>query len=518
MSSPKSSPIASSNASSKAPPTWYSRLWPLVRRLDPETVHRLTFAALSTGLFARAPARMDDPILETTVWGRAFPNPVGLAAGLDKDARAFDTFLGLGFGFVEVGTVTPRPQPGNPRPRLFRLLEDRAIINRMGFNNAGMDAMAVRLRSRKVPGLVGVNLGKNKETEDAAADYEKAILRLAAFADYLVMNVSSPNTPGLRALQGRESLVTLVRRAREALDRAFPAGAGRPPLLLKIAPDLTDEDLRDIAAVALGEDGTGVPGSGGSATPLLDGLICTNTTIERPASLKSPQASQGGGLSGEPLKERSLEVLRTMYRLTRGRVPLVGVGGISSGEDAYRRIRAGASLIQVYSALIYEGPPLIERIKTDLGRCLRADGFTRLEDAVGADVPLDVLESPAPRGAPAVADGSSAPAVADGSTAPAAPAAPEATVTPSTTDVPAAPKAPVTTGDTPAATPDRAPASGETEPGAGETRTGAAKTAAANAGKTGKAGGAAANTGAAKAKKGSARKTTPGSGSKKPRS
>lgn len=350
--------------------SWYRTVWPLIARIDPETTHNLTLSLLSSGLFTRTP-RPDDPVLQSTLWGRSFPNPVGLAAGLDKNAHAPGAFLGFGFGFVEVGTVTPRAQPGNPLPRLFRLPEDRAIINRMGFNNAGMEAMAARFARHRPKGLIGINLGKNKETEDAACDYERGIECLAPFADYLVMNVSSPNTPGLRTLQGRAPLEALLGRARSALDRT--AKTHRPPLLLKIAPDLTPEDLADIAQAALGD----------GATPLLDGLICTNTTIARPATLKARAKGETGGLSGAPLKIPATEILRRMYALTQGRVPLIGVGGISSGEEAYARIRAGASLVQIYSALIYEGPGLVGRIKTDLARLLKADGFTRLEQAIG---------------------------------------------------------------------------------------------------------------------------------------
>lgn len=360
--------------------SWYRTVWPLIARIDPETVHTLTLSALSSPLFARTPPP-DDPVLHTTLWGRSFPNPVGLAAGLDKDGAAPGAFLGFGFGFVEVGTVTPRPQPGNPTPRLFRLPEDRAIINRMGFNNAGMDAMAARLARRRPKGLIGINLGKNKDTEDAASDYERGIEALAPFADYLVMNVSSPNTPGLRTLQGRAPLEALLGRARRALDRT--GKANRPPLLLKIAPDLTQEDLADIAQVAL-SDGNQVA-LGGDRVPLLDGLICTNTTIARPATLRAQARGEAGGLSGAPLKIPATQVLRQMYALTQGRVPLIGVGGISSGEDAYARIRAGASLVQIYSALVYEGPGLVKRVKADLARLLKADGFTRVEQAIGAD-------------------------------------------------------------------------------------------------------------------------------------
>ncbi|CCG08174.1 quinone-dependent dihydroorotate dehydrogenase [Pararhodospirillum photometricum] len=356
-------------------PSWYRLAWPVISRLDPEKAHGLALSVLKSGVL-NGDTRRDPPILASTVWGRSFPNPVGLAAGFDKDGVAVGPLFGLGFGFVEVGTVTPRPQPGNPAPRLFRLAEDKALINRMGFNNQGIERLRARLSQPRRPGMVGVNLGKNKDTEDAAADYERGMACLAPVAGYVVINVSSPNTPGLRALQGREPLQALVGRARRALDLACPDPAKRPPLLLKIAPDLTDDDLADIAAVARGD---------GTEPAPLDGLICTNTTLARPEFLKSPLKGEAGGLSGAPLQRSALDVLRRVYSLTEGRVPLIGVGGITTGADAYARLRAGASLVQVYSALIYEGPGLVRRIKEDLIDCLKKDGFTSVAEAVGAD-------------------------------------------------------------------------------------------------------------------------------------
>lgn len=339
---------------------------PLVRLFPAELAHTLTVAALKTGLVPHQPA-YNDPILATRLWGRDFKNPVGLAAGFDKNAEVPDAMLGQGFGFVEIGSVTPRPQPGNPRPRLFRLTPDRAVINRMGFNNQGLEVVAGRLAKRRRGGIVGANLGKNKTTEDAASDYEKGVRALGPLADYLVINVSSPNTPGLRALQGKEPLAELVSRTRAAVD----ALAVKVPLLLKIAPDLTAEDLKDIAEVAL---------EGG-----LDGLIVSNTTITRPDSLISEHRSETGGLSGAPLLDLSTEVLREVYRLTQGKLPLIGVGGIASGADAYAKIRAGASLVQLYSALVYQGTGLVTRVKTELAASLRRDGFACLQDAVGVD-------------------------------------------------------------------------------------------------------------------------------------
>lgn len=343
----------------------YKLAKPLIGALDAEDAHRLAIRALALGLVPgdRTP---DDPILATTLWGRDFLNPVGLAAGFDKNAEVADALLDLGFGFVELGSVTPRPQPGNPRPRLFRLDEDRAVINRMGFNNDGLDAVADRLARRTRRGLVGANLGKNKDTEDAAADYEIGVARLAPLADYLVINVSSPNTPGLRALQSAEALEALVRRAKAAMPKGQAV-----PLLLKVAPDLTPEDRADIARIALAEK--------------LDGLIVTNTTIARPDHLRSRHKSETGGLSGQPLFAPSTAALADFHRLTEGRLPLIGVGGIASGRQAYAKIRAGASLVQLYSALVFEGPGLVGRIKRELAARLRADDFSTLAQAVGAD-------------------------------------------------------------------------------------------------------------------------------------
>jgi dihydroorotate dehydrogenase len=326
----------------------------------------VTLKLLKAGLVPGRRA-VRDPMLASRLWGLDFPNPVGLAAGFDKNGEVPDAMLGQGFGFVEIGSVTPRPQPGNPQPRLFRLSEDKAIVNRMGFNNHGLDAAAANLRARKGGGVVGANLGKNKDSEDAAADYVLGVERLGPLADYLVINVSSPNTPGLRALQGRAPLEALIGRVKAAV-----AGLPAPkPLLLKIAPDLTADDRRDIAEVAL-ETG-------------LDGLIVSNTTIERPITLTSPHARQSGGLSGAPLFRPSTALLGEMYKLTEGRLPLIGVGGIASGAQAYAKIRAGASLVQLYSALVYRGPALITEINRDLIRLLNRDGFSQIGAAIGAD-------------------------------------------------------------------------------------------------------------------------------------
>ena len=350
-------------------PDLYGLIKPLLQPLSPERAHNLALWALERGLVSGAPYL--DPVLSSTLWGLAFPNPVGLAAGFDKDATAPIQTLALGFGFVEVGSVTPKSQPGNPKPRLFRLEDDQGVINRMGFNSKGMAHAAAALARlpRPHPGVIGVNLGKNKETEDAASDYVAGINTLAKYADYMVVNVSSPNTPGLRALQSKAQLEDLIAKVREALDAAVPATT--PPLLVKVAPDLTDDDIKDIADIAKG--------------PMVDGLIATNTTIDRPDNLKSIFKAETGGLSGQPLMAPSTKILSDLYSASGGTVPLIGVGGIASGADAYAKIRAGASLVQLYSAMVYEGPALPGRICRDLAKLLKRDGFTSVKEAVGAD-------------------------------------------------------------------------------------------------------------------------------------
>ena len=349
----------------------YRLLFPLIDRIDAERAHGLAVRALKLGLpLGSGRLQPDPPVLRQTAFGLTFVNPLGLAAGFDKNGEVVAPMLGLGFGFVEVGTVTPLPQPGNPKPRLFRLTRDRAVINRMGFNNEGAAAMAQRLaqgRPGGTRGILGINLGKNKDQTDAAADYVAGVAALGAFADYLVINVSSPNTPGLRALQERgrlQDLIAHVLAARNALQR-------KPPLLLKIAPDLLEEERTDIAAVAV-ESG-------------LDGLIVSNTTIARPAELDPRYAGEAGGLSGRPLFEPSTALLGDMYRRIEGRLPIIGVGGVANGADAYAKIRAGASLVQLYSALVFEGPGLVQRIKSELAALLMRDGFASVAAAVGSD-------------------------------------------------------------------------------------------------------------------------------------
>lgn len=325
---------------------------PLLRALDPETAHRATILALRTGLAPRAGA--DDPRLAVEAFGLRFPNPVGMAAGFDKGAEAADALLDLGFGFVEVGTVTPRPQPGNPRPRVFRLGADRAVINRYGFNSEGHDVVRARLERRAGrPGVVGVNIGANKDSEDRAADYVAGVHAFAPVASYFAINVSSPNTPGLRDLQEARALDDLLARVVEARDAAIGAHPRRP-LLLKIAPDLSLPQLDDVAAVALRRG--------------VDGVIVSNTTIARPPALQDERRAEAGGLSGRPLFDASTRLLREVAKRVENRVPLVGVGGIDSPEAAREKLEAGATLVQLYSAFVFEGLGLLGRIKAGLQR------------------------------------------------------------------------------------------------------------------------------------------------------
>ena len=336
----------------------YPLLRPLVFALEAEKAHRLTVAALK--LLTEGPAE-PDPVLGVRVAGLDFPNPVGLAAGFDKDAEVFGQILRLGFGFTEVGTLTPRPQAGNKRPRLFRLAEDEAVINRMGFNNKGQEAARARLERRKRGGIVGINIGANKDSVDRIADYADGARAMAPLADYITVNISSPNTPGLRALQDKGALDELLAAVMEA--------RGDTPIFLKVAPDLEPADIDDIAAVAMERK--------------LDALIVANTTISRPP-LKSRFREEAGGLSGAPLKALALQRLRDFRSATGGALPLVAAGGIASGEDAFARIRAGASLVQLYSALVYAGPGLARTIAKDLRVLLRREGFRTVAEAVGS--------------------------------------------------------------------------------------------------------------------------------------
>lgn len=334
-----------------------------LRCLDPETAHGMAIRALKLGL-APQPGPVTSPRLRCRVAGLDLPNPVGLAAGFDKNAEALAPLARVGFGFVEVGAVTPRPQPGNPRPRLFRLVRDRAAINRFGFNNDGMEVVAGRLAARPGGAVIGLNLGANKDSADRAGDYARVLARCGAWLDFATVNVSSPNTERLRDLQGKAALTALLRGVmdtRDGLER-------RMPVFLKIAPDLTGTELQDIADAARD---TGV-----------DAIIATNTTLDRDG-LHGPHAREAGGLSGAPLFDKSTRVLARLSEMTDGTVPLIGVGGIGSAEDAYAKIRAGASAVQLYTALVYGGISLAAEIARGLDRLLERDGFSNVAEAVG---------------------------------------------------------------------------------------------------------------------------------------
>jgi dihydroorotate dehydrogenase len=341
----------------------YPLIRPLVFAIDAERAHRAAIAALKL-----APARLPPQFprsLHTTVAGLEFPSPIGLAAGFDKDAEVPEQMLRLGFGFVEVGTVTPRPQPGNDRPRLFRLSRDRAVINRMGFNNLGQPAAFDRLRQlTHVHGIIGVNIGANKDSTDRIADYVSGVRAMSPVARYLTINVSSPNTPGLRQLQDEGALRALLSAIEDARD---PKG---PPVFLKVAPDLGDGEPDRIVRVAMQHK--------------IDAIIVANTTISRPP-LRSRWAEQAGGLSGEPLKPLALDALRQFRAASGGEIPLIGVGGIATAEDAWERIRAGASLVQLYSAMVYEGPGIARRIARGLAERLAREGMSNIAEAVGSE-------------------------------------------------------------------------------------------------------------------------------------
>lgn len=345
----------------------FSLIRPALFALDPETAHGLALGALKL-LPEGAPPAPNGP-LATTVAGIAFGNPLGMAAGFDKDGEVPDALLGLGFGFAEVGSITPLPQQGNPKPRLFRLTEDRAVINRMGFNNRGAEAAAERLRARlRKGGVVGINLGANKDSPDRISDYAVMARVMAPLATYLAVNVSSPNTPGLRALQDEGALRELLDAVK---DGASEATKGKPPpIFLKVAPDLEPADIDAIARIAI--------------EAKLGALIVSNTTISRPP-LKARDAGEAGGLSGAPLKGLAQQRLRDFRAATGGVLPLVGVGGITTAEDAWARIRAGASLIQLYSAMVYEGPGIAKRVLRGIARLMRRDGFAAIADAVGTE-------------------------------------------------------------------------------------------------------------------------------------
>ena len=339
----------------------------LLTFLPAETAHRAALMGLKAGFGPKA-STPADPVLKTALAGLELAHPVGLAAGFDKNAEAPDALLNAGFGFVEVGAVTPRPQAGNPQPRLFRLREDKAVINRMGFNNEGLDAVKTRLEARqdspsKAEGPVGVNLGANKDSEDRASDYAILLKALSGLADFFTVNISSPNTPGLRTLQSGDALDELLKKVNDA--------RWAEPVFLKVAPDLDEAGIETIVKAV--------------ETHALSGLIVSNTTLERPESLQSRHKGEAGGLSGLPLKTRSTEVLRQFRRLAGPDLPIIGVGGIDCPDAAYARIRAGANAVQLYTALVYQGPGLALRIREGLAQRLKADGFEHVSEAVGVD-------------------------------------------------------------------------------------------------------------------------------------
>ncbi len=340
-------------------------MYKLLHKLNPETAHDLAIFALANGLGCRY-TKPDPEILNTEAFGLKFSNPIGMAAGFDKNARAVNGLFNLGFGFVEVGSVTPKPQYGNPKPRLFRLSEDEAIINRFGFNNKGIEKflknLAPQVEGKK--GVLGINIGPNKDSKNFYNDYLILIEKSAPLADYITINVSSPNTPGLRDLQKKEFIRQLLK---DVIDIRNSQNR-KPPLLLKIAPDLSDDEIFSITDIAL--------------ELKIDGIIATNTTISRPA-LANVQAQETGGLSGKPLKDISTSVIRRIYEHSQGKITIVGVGGVSTGQDAFEKIAAGASLVQVYSSLIYKGPAVVKNIKAELADILSAKKIASVKEAVG---------------------------------------------------------------------------------------------------------------------------------------
>jgi dihydroorotate dehydrogenase len=357
----------------------YALTRPALFKIDPETAHNMMLSAMKRGLVpAPCGSATNDPALETEVLGLKFPNPVGLAAGFDKNAQVIGPALKLGFGFAEAGTVTPKPQDGNPKPRVFRDVSNNAIINRLGFPNLGMTAFKDNLETflshkPRPNGVVGINIGMNKASieagDDPSKDYATLIRMLAPMADYLTVNISSPNTPGLRNLQEPETLKAMIKALRA--ERKKACGDHPPPIFVKFAPDLSEKQQEELAATAI--------------TSKIDGLILGNTTLDRPAFLKDGFRDKMGGLSGEPLTDKSTEIIRNFYALTQGKIPIIGVGGISTGRDAYAKIKAGASLIQLYTSLVYRGPSVASCVNTELLECLKADGHSNIADAVGSD-------------------------------------------------------------------------------------------------------------------------------------
>ncbi len=340
----------------------YNLAKPFIFALEAERAHGLTIAGLKT--VPMGPAPKSDPVLATTVAGLDFVNPIGMAPGFDKNGEVPDALIRMGFGYAEVGTLTPLAQAGNPKPRIFRLIEDKAVINRLGFNNRGQEDALPRLkrmRARMGKGVLGINIGANKDSSDRIADYVTGAKNMAPLADYLTVNISSPNTPGLRALQDKGALAELLAAVMEAM------GKSKTPVFLKVAPDLEPADIDDIVEVA----------------QKIAALIISNTTITRPG-LRSANQSETGGLSGAPLKDLALQRLKDFRKASGGQIPLIGVGGIATAEDAYQRIRAGASLVQLYTAMIYEGPTIAASISCQLAKLLKNDGFASVAEAVGS--------------------------------------------------------------------------------------------------------------------------------------
>lgn len=342
----------------------------LLRKLPPNTAHQMAVKALKYRLLPSSPPPANEA-LRQELWGIEFTNPLGMSAGFDKNAEAIAGLFGMGFGFVEAGTVTPLPQPGNPRPNLFRLEEDKALINRLGFPSKGLDYFVRKLAARPVEicGPTGANVGINTGTDDAVRDVTQCLERVVPFADYLVVNISCPNTPGLCEWQTPDGLGQMIETARDV--RARFAGPTPPPILVKLSADLELPLVESLSHTALEAN--------------VDGLIASNTTVTRPETLQSANASQAGGLSGPPLAKASYQMLHNLYRITEGKIPLIASGGIANADDAYQRIRGGASLVQVYTALVYAGPVLVTDILTGLTRRLKQDGFASIEEAVGAD-------------------------------------------------------------------------------------------------------------------------------------
>ncbi|KAG7298952.1 hypothetical protein JYU34_017418 [Plutella xylostella] len=357
-------------------PSYYEHvLQPASQYLSPEWAHNLGVAAIKYGIFP--PEKYNDPsVLKTKFLNYDLSNPIGIAAGFDKHADAVVGLRNLGFSIVEIGSVTPEPQPGNPKPRVFRLSEDQAVINRYGFNSEGHNKVHQKLqnvdKAQLRQGLLGINLGKNKLSESAVLDYVDGIKKFNDVADYFVINISSPNTPGLRALQEKDELQKLLTEVNKV--RASLESQNKPPLLLKLAPDLTLQDKKDIVSVITKKESK------------VDGLVISNTTIERPGLANQEVAKETGGLSGKPLTNKSTEMIKEMYKLTKGKVPIIGVGGVFTGQDAYDKILAGASAIQIYTALIYQGPPVVTKIKTELADLLEKNGYKCVNDAVGKGV------------------------------------------------------------------------------------------------------------------------------------